>query len=323
VKLPSYDELPVKEGAPIGSSWGVWGDDDVFGCLNLLTQDRVLAGLACAREGKVFNLNLEAELPSPPLFNRSAFEHNVLNLSYGHDDELSGWNTQSSSQWDGFRHMNHRKYGFYNGVADEKHGVHYWAQKGIVGRAVLADVARWRESVGRPVQADAPDWITADDLTQTLESEGVEVETGDILLIRTGWLAWYRSLSPSDRAKVGATNNLAVCGLARTIDTARTLWNLHVACVAADNPTLESIPADVGVTPEDKERIRNDPDAIREFSVHIGLLPLLGMPIGELFDLDGLAADCAADGRYACLMTSAPLNLAHGVATPPNALAIK
>src|SRR5207237_122514 len=92
--LPSYDELPVKDGAPVGSSWGLWGDDDVFGCLNLLTQERVVAGLACATEGKVFNLNLDAELPSPPLFGRSAFEHNVLDLPYGHDDELSGWNTQ-------------------------------------------------------------------------------------------------------------------------------------------------------------------------------------------------------------------------------------
>jgi hypothetical protein len=58
-KLPSYDELPVKAGAPAGSSWGLWGDDDVFGCLNLLTPERVLAGRACIRSGRVFPLNLE------------------------------------------------------------------------------------------------------------------------------------------------------------------------------------------------------------------------------------------------------------------------
>src|SRR5438874_3598155 len=116
--------------------------------------------------------------------------------------------------------MNHRTYGFYNGVDDAKHGVHYWARKGIVGRAVLADVASWREADGRPVRADAPDWITADDLMNTLRDEGVEVETGDILLIRTGWLTWYRSLSQAERERVGAMNNLAVCGLARNIDSA-------------------------------------------------------------------------------------------------------
>jgi hypothetical protein len=42
-----------------------------------------------------------------------------------------------------------------------------------------------------------------------------------------------------------------------------------------------------------------------------------------MFDLSALAADCAADGRYACLFVSAPLNIPRGVASPPNALAIK
>ncbi|MFI5041647.1 MAG: hypothetical protein ACHQNA_07340, partial [Acidimicrobiales bacterium] len=48
--LPRYDELPVRAGLPPGSSWGVWGDHDHFGCLNLLTRERVRAGVACVRE---------------------------------------------------------------------------------------------------------------------------------------------------------------------------------------------------------------------------------------------------------------------------------
>ena len=58
-------------------------------------------------------------------------------------------------------------------------------------------------------------------------------------------------------------------------------------------------------------------------NVHTAILPLLGLPIGELFDLDALADDCAADGRYESFFTSAPLNLPNGVASPPNALAIR
>jgi hypothetical protein len=57
--------------------------------------------------------------------------------------------------------------------------------------------------------------------------------------------------------------------------------------------------------------------------LHFSLLGLLGIPIGELFDLDAVADDCATDGRYTCLFTSAPLNLSAGVASPPNALALK
>ena len=67
----------------------------------------------------------------------------------------------------------------------------------------------------------------------------------------------------------------------------------------------------------------DDPSKLHEGFVHFSLLPMLGLPIGELWDLDGLAADCAADGRYTCLLTSAPLNLERGVGTPPNAMAIK
>ena len=57
--------------------------------------------------------------------------------------------------------------------------------------------------------------------------------------------------------------------------------------------------------------------------MHFQLLPRLGMPIGELFDLDALADACAADGRYDFMFTSAPLRLRNGVASPPNALAIR
>jgi hypothetical protein len=116
---------------------------------------------------------------------------------------------------------------------------------------------------------------------------------------------------------------MPTAGLRPGTATVRTLWDLHIAAVAADNPALEVWPPGVSLRPEDAERLRADPALAAEHFMHFSLLPLLGLPIGELFDLDGLAADCAADGRYTCLFTSAPLNLHAGVASPPNALAIK
>jgi hypothetical protein len=53
------------------------------------------------------------------------------------------------------------------------------------------------------------------------------------------------------------------------------------------------------------------------------IIGLWGMPIGEMFQLDPLAAACAADGRYEFFFTSAPFNKLGGVASPPNALGIK
>lgn len=300
----------------------MWGASDTFGCLNLLTPERIRAGLACAVRGVVFNLNLEMELPGPPLFARSAFEHVVHDFSVGHDDELSGWNTQSSSQWDGFRHVRHPVYGHYNGVADGDHGIHHWARRGIVGRAVLVDVARWRASVGRPVDPASPTAIEVEDLMATLDAQKVDVEVGDILLLRTGWISWYRNLGRDERVSLASTSHTPACGLQRGVKSARALWNLHIAAIAADNPALEVMPFGFG-NRDEVQYWKEDPGRAAETMLHFSLLGLLGIPIGEFFDLDALAEDCASDGRYICLLTSAPLNLAAGVASPSNALAIK
>ncbi len=320
--LPEYRDLPVVPDAPKGSSWGLWGSGDVLGCLNLLSSESVAEAAAGVESGRVFHLDLELELPDPPLFSRSAFEHVVHDFGVGHDDELVGWNTQSSSQWDGFRHMRHPSWGFYNGVADEDHGIQHWAVRGIAGRGVLADVARWRASVGRPIQPGTADEISIDDLRSTLSAQGTESRPGDVLLVRTGWVDWYRNLDAEGRQSIAQGAVPPTCGLRRGRDTAEGLWNLHPAAIAADNPALEVTP----FGPWESERMatwRDDPEAAADTMLHFSLLPLLGLPIGELFDLDDLAADCAVDGRYTFLLTSAPLNLRAGVGTPPNALAVK
>ncbi len=320
--LPSFDELLTRGDAPTGSSWGLWGDDDVLGCLNLLTPDRAVRGAGLVRRGRVFPLNLELELPDPPLFNRTDHQHDVvwLRSGTGHDETLSDWNPQRSSQWDGFRHIRSQGLGFYNGVDDEAHGVHHWARRGIVTRGVLADVARWRAGEGRPIEPGQADIIEPEELTACLAAERVDVEPGDVLLLRTGWLTWYRGLDAAERAAVAAERR--ACGLRWGRPSARLLWDLHVAAVAADNPALEALPVP-SLDEAAVERLRDHPGADGELLLHQALLPLLGLPIGELWDLDALADDCAEDGRYDFLLTSAPLNLRQGVGSSANALAVK
>lgn len=321
--LPTYDELPVRADAPPGSSWGVWGDGDVLGCLNLLTRERAVAGAALVRTGRVFPLDLDLGLPDPPLFGRARARHEVTGEpgSMGHDDLLHDWNTQSSTQWDGFRHIRHPVHGHYGGVADGDHGIHHWASHGLVGRAVVADVGRWREAQGRALRCDAPDVIEPNELLACLADQGTLVEEGDVLLLRTGWLAWYRGLDAAGRTACAA--DLATPGLRPGAATARVLWDLHIAAVAADNPALEVWPLGSQAPSGWQGRLRENPSWWPEVFVHTALLPLLGLPIGELFDLDALAEDCADDGRYEACFTSAPLHLRAGVASPPGALAIR
>jgi hypothetical protein len=57
--------------------------------------------------------------------------------------------------------------------------------------------------------------------------------------------------------------------------------------------------------------------------MHGTIIGLWGMPIGEMFQLDALATACADDRRYEFFFTAAPLNKLGGVASPPNALAIR
>jgi kynurenine formamidase len=321
--LPRYGELPVGEGAPAGSSWGVWGADDRLGCLHLLTAERVLAASALVERGVVFALDADLATPGPPLFGRQLFRHEVTGADDGpsHDDVLHGWNTQGSTQWDGFRHIRHPVHGWYGGAPEGAHGIHTWAERGIVGRAVLADVARWRHEQGRPLDMDAPDPITADDLVATLDAQGTVPEVGDVLLVRTGWLGWYLGLDADRRSELASGHRNP--GLHPEERTAEVLWDLHVAAVAADNPSLEIWPPGALHEAPELAGIRADPARRPEIFLHQRLLPLLGIPIGELFVLDTLADDCAAEGNWEGLFTSAPLNLRHGVASPPNALVIR
>ena len=80
--LPSFAELPAKPGNPARSSWGLWGDDDELGCLNLLTAERTAAAAALVRTGQLFSMNAPLDWPSPsfagPTGTRQAPDHVVL-----------------------------------------------------------------------------------------------------------------------------------------------------------------------------------------------------------------------------------------------------
>ena len=314
--LPSYSELPVKPGAPQGSAWGLFGDDDQLGCLNLLTPERVVAGAKLVRKGAVFPLNLSIDQPNPPLFGRGAPRVEFVTGEVHRDDYLDNFWPQASSQWDSLRHILHPRDGFYNGVkANEivgggKLGIENIARRGIAGRGVLLDVARHLEKSGAPLDYTTATVITKDVLSNCAKQQQAIVETGDIMIIRTGWLRWYLEEATAEQKQELAGDpmtNLRFPGIGPDEEMASYLWDLHVAAVAADNPALEAWP----------------PGPESGGFLHFRLIPLLGMNIGEFWYLEDLAADCAQDGVYEFMFTSAPLNVPGGVGSPPNALAIK
>jgi len=171
-------------------------------------------------------------------------------------------------------------------------------------RHVLADVAGHLERAGTPLDPRAGTPIEVPVLQATLAEAGAELRAGDVLLVRTGYLTAYKAASAEERADYAVQRDCP--GLHAGEAMAEFLWDSGVAAIATDNPAVEVVPGS------------------REAgSLHRRLIPLLGFMLGELFDLDELAADCAEDGRSTCLFVAVPLNVPGGVGSPGNAIAVK
>ncbi len=314
-KVPSYSQLPIRKGAPDGSAWGVFGDNDEVGTINLLTPERVVAAAASIRTGKVFALNLPITIPDPPLFTRGKHTHVVKifpTAPYVLDDYLDNFYPQASSQWDALAHVKHPEFGAYNGIPDreitgrggKRLGIDNLARRGIAGRGVLADVARYYDRLGKRINYTKPESIPLEDVQATLAHQESPLCYGDVLLIRIGWTKFY--LSASTETKEELAKETVVPGIEGSKRVARWLWDNHLAAVASDSPALEALPKSEG----------------QDF-LHFHMLAFFGMPIGEMWNLEGLAEDCAEDRRYDFFITSAPLNIPGGVGSPPNAIAVK
>jgi kynurenine formamidase len=230
----------------------------------------------------------------------------------GWDDWLDGFYLQCSSQWDGLRHIRSAD-GFYGGWQGDPSadpgplGIQHWARPGIIGRGVLVDLAAGEPEDYDPFTARR---FSAEDIEAALTAQGVGIRAGDILCVRTAWMDKYLEQGEAARAKLAVAladpGGYTCAGLSGGEEISRFLWDSGAAAVAADNPAVETVPADPAIG-----------------FLHGRLIPSLGFAIGELFDFGALAAACHADGRYDFLFTSVPLNVTGGVGSPANAVAVR
>src|SRR2546423_1161679 len=164
------------------------------------------------------------------------------------------------------------------------------ARRGVaaVRRGVLLDIARLK---GVEYFEDSYA-IGGDDLAAAEQHAGLAVESGDVLLVRTGQMEWLRRgdrqrfADPSPGLGVGAIEYL---------------HDKQVAAVATDTLVFEVWPSE-------------DPAAL--LPVHMIDLRDMGLVQGQLWHLDELAADCAADGVYEFLLAATPLPITHAVGGP-------
>jgi len=318
-KIPRFKKLPVRKDAPAESSWGVFGDDDELGCLNFLTPKGVVAAARLVKKGKVFRLDTRINYAKPPLFNRNPARHTIVNFEQygllGHDDSIDDYNTQEGSQWDGLGHVGHiRHRAYYNGVKDDqiqdgpngRLSIHKWANR-FIGRGMLIDVCKYLTDKKRPIDPLTSAVYSLKDIKAALRAQRTKIEPGSILLVRTGWLGAYMNSSDEQKKQMAPLEALKSCGIESTSAMCEWLWDNRFAAIGTDCPAVEPWPWDF----QD------------EGALHYRTLSMLGLPLGEQFVLDDLAADCAADKRYEFMLVSVPMNLEGGIASPPNAVAIK
>lgn len=315
---PSYAALEQREGFPPGSSWGLYGSEDEVGAINDLSAAHVVNAAGLVRRGQVFSLNWELTKPHPPLFSRGPVHHVVEDHGFGTDDHYDAFFPQASSQWDALSHFRHPRWGYYNGRnisdvigAQPRNGIDNWARRGIAARYLLADVARWRAERGRHVRCDRRDVVPMIEVAAALTAKGASPQLGDVLLIRFGWTAWYDGLSDREREDLGARpdEEFEAPGLAADRETMAWLWDSGFVGVGCDCPAVEAFPF--------------DPLAETGVTLHGDGLALLGLALGEMFDLERLAHACAEDGEIAGLLTAAPLNMPGGSGSPANVLALR
>jgi len=321
-------------------NWGRWGADDQLGTLNLIDDEARRRAVACVRSGRAVALGLElsetrgiqAGIIPGRINPLRTMTH--LNTPLSEDPEWICSNedvvvmgTQSATHWDALSHVS---YGglLYNGHPATSVTARGASRCGIdlvrtlVSRGVLLDVAR-----AKGVEVlEAGYAIRPEDLDAACELGRCEVQSGDVVLVRTGQMLHLALRHPALGQAAGTSSGSGPSAESSapparrdpvryawpspglTMDTAEWFWSHDVAAVATDTLPLEVFPCE-------------EPETF--LPVHLLHIVEMGMTQGQNWVLDELADQCADDGAYTFLLDATPLPFADGTGSPLNPVALK
>ena len=321
--MPDAPAMRDLLGEDTPSNWGKWGPDDELGCLNYLTPAEVLRGVQHIKSGEVFTLQAQMGHPKgDPVFpgRKSIDRRNILDegswapgqegapqfpggLHYA--DDVAEIFLQGSSQYDALGHVWYDGK-IWNGYDAQttvgglsKASVLPLAEKGVVGRGVLVDIARHR---GKDYLAKG-ETFDHTDVEAAAAAQGVTIEQHDILVIRTGFIGyWYRT-TPEE-----FYDGFNEPGLTYSRELVE--W-----FKAKEIPNL--------VTDTIANETTYEPETGVALPLHCALMRNLGLVLAEVIWLDDLADACAADNRWSFLYTAAPLKVVEGTGAPVNPIVIR
>jgi kynurenine formamidase len=176
------------------------------------------------------------------------------------------------------------------------------AERGIVGRGVLVDVARHR---GKPA-LEAGETFTHDDVLAAAAAQKTAIEKRDILIVRTGWIGTFHDRERERRR--GARTRFVEPGLTYSPELVAWFHEMEIPNLVTDTIGNE---------------VTTDPESGVMLPLHNALMRNLGVTFTEIAELDPLAADCADDGQYTFLYAAAPLKIRGGSGAPVNPIVVK
>lgn len=320
MQLPTEEE--VLDYFSTLSNWGRWGDDDVLGTLNLISDAKRVSASRLVRTGRVVSCSWEIqtgiqrdEMAHPPMrymvgtgqglgdeyrslphgllpTDRQAGASEFLGMVF-HGYQITHLDALSHIFWD------HK---MYNGKAAEMVNSHFGAEVhdvlsarlGVITRGIIIDAAKHR---GVPWM-EPGEFVTPDEIDDILRAAGIEAEEGDALLLRTGY---------SRRRTENGPDNVYQAG--------RAGW--HAACLPwFHQHGISLIGADVAadVVPSGYDRVR--------IPIHAVAITAMGLWLLDNCNLEPLAQACDELGTSEFELMFAPLPFKGATGSPVNPLAV-
>jgi kynurenine formamidase len=295
------------------SNWGRWGGDDERGTLNHITDDVRRAAARAVRHGRSVSCAWDvtvpdemersttacpcaAEMPGaehmPAAFQQDrswGFSNERLGFMF-HGNTITHLDSPCHIFWDG-RMYNGRPHSLVDAETGSAWAAVTAAADGIVTRGVLLDVAKVRDVPW----LEPGEGVVPEDLEAAERRQGVRVQPGDAVLLRTGYGRFRHESGPSG-------------GFTQTGWHASCLPWLHerqVALIGADTPQE--------VQPSGFDDVL--------MPVHAVGLVAMGLWLLDNCDLEACAATAAELGQWDFQLAVAPVRLAGTSGSPVNPIA--
>lgn len=283
-------------------NWGRWGWDDEKGTLNHITPAHTRESMGLVQNGRVVSTAHDLDTERSP---KNYFPTVHMMLFMGFDNPPTATDQVTivphSFTVTHIDAVSHSNYGgvLYNGrsasTVVQRTGLQAGSilatKSGIVTRGVLLDVPA---SLGRP-WLEPDEYITEADLQLAAEWAGVEVEQGDVLLVRSGVGAREAELGLEDISRRAGLSPSCV----------RWLHRHAVAVYGGD--CFERLPL---------------PYPDHPWAFHQIAQAAMGLILLDNVDVETLAAVCHEESRWEFQYIIAPLRIPGGTGSAVNPLAV-